>query len=163
MINNGLFWSDDANWTEESSTEVSLDTDDNYLADLHSSVMINAAKANQVAGRKVVIFYGTSILPLFNSLYPNTQIPFKVALQQVLGSNYGLVEMPAACTPNSANGWLIANLDQTKLHYTVLPALRANGTNEEKGYNWFNFLMGSCMLEVLADNGVVKQPATLES
>jgi hypothetical protein len=163
MLNNGLFWSADANYTLETSTEVQKDGDGNYLADLHAKVLTTVAKANQVAGRKVIIFYGTNILPLFNSVYPTAARPFKTVLQEVLGTNFSLVEMPAAPTPSSANGWIVANLDQTKLHYTGFPQLLDQGINAEKMYYWSNFLMGSTMLEVLARYGIVRQPSTLEA
>lgn len=161
MINNGLFWSNDPNYVLESSAEVQMESVG--LSDLHTKVLVSASKANQIAGRKIVMFYGTEILPLFNSLYDQAVVPFKRTLQEVLGPDYSLAEMPAAATPSGANGWLIANLDQTKLHYTALPSLKDQGSNDEKMYNWFNFLMGSCMLEVLASGGVIRQPATIES
>ncbi len=163
MLNNSLYWSGDSNYVLEGSATVNLDGDDNYLADLHASVMQNAATADRLAGRKIILFYGTSVLPLFDSLYPGSSKAFKSALQEVLGANYSLGKLPSAITPDGDNGWLIANLDQCKLHYTALPALKNQGSNDEKMYNWFNFLMGSCMLEVLASGGIVRQPATLES
>lgn len=163
MINNGLFWSGDTNYTLESSTEIQKDANDNYLADFHTKVMVTAQKANQIAGRKVIVFYGSTILPLFNSLYPTAVRAFKSTLQEVLGAEYSLVAMPEASTPATSYGWLVANLDQTKLHYTVLPQLLDRGINNEKMYAWFNFLMGSCMLEVLVKNAIIRQPATLEA
>lgn len=163
MLNNSLFWSNDSNYDLENSTQIDLDGNDNYLADLHASVMQNVATADRLAGRKLILFYGTSILPLFDSLYTNSSVAFKAALQGVLGAGYSLGKVPAAITPSGANGWLIANLDQVKMHYTALPALKNQGSNDEKMYYWFNFLMGSCMLEVLASGGIVRQPATLES
>lgn len=155
MINNGLFWSNDPNYNYLSSPETLTDADA-----LHTSVMETVAVADQVAGRKVIIFYGTSCLPVFDSVYDSSPVPFKTVLQQVLGSNYSLAKMPAAVTPTSTNGWIIANLDQVKLHYTALPALKAQGVNDEKMYSWHNFLMGSSMLEVLAQNAVVRQIAS---
>ncbi len=163
MVNNGLFWSDDDNYTLETSDEVEADGDDNYLTSMHNKVITTAEKSELVAGRKVVLFYGTDILPLFNSLYLNSQKSFKSALGEVLGSNYTLMKMPADVTPNGENGWLIANLDQVKMHYTVLPSLKDQGSNDEKMYYWFNFLMGASMLEVLVQNAIVRQPTTLES
>jgi hypothetical protein len=68
--------------------------------------------------------------------------------------------MPAAVTPSNANGWIIANLDQAKLNYTALPSLKSQGINEESMYAWFNFMMGSMMLEVLASGAVIRQPVT---
>lgn len=161
MINNGLFWSNDTNYSLESSVEI--DTDADSLIDLQSKVMANVTAANQVAGRKLIMFYGTSVLPLFNGVYASQPVPFKRVLSEVLGANYSLSEMPAAVTPSGANGWIIVNLDQVKLHYTSLPSLKDQGVNDEKMYAWFNFLMGSMMLEVLASGGIIRQPATLEA
>lgn len=160
MINNGLFWSDDANWTSESSTEIAKTS---RLLDFHNSVVATANTLDQIAGRKAIIFYGSNVLPLFDSLHDSAVKAVKVALAEVLGSNYSLIKMPTGCTPASSHGWIGVNLDQVKLHYTILPKIDDQGTNAEKKYHWFNFLMGSCMLECLAPHAVVKQPATLES
>jgi hypothetical protein len=163
MVNNGLFWSNDSNYLLESSVDVEEDANDNYLAGLHTRCMETVAKADLTAGRKVMIFYGTSIIPLFDALYPASQKPFKGALQEVLGGAYSLTKMPADCTPSNTNGIVIANLDQVRLHYASLPGLNDQGSNDEKMYNWFNFMMSSMMLEVTGKNGVVRQPLALSS
>lgn len=157
VINNGLFYSGDENYTLESGGSVN-DTD---LSTLHTGILTTAQKANQLAGRKVLVMYGEDILPMFNSLYANSSKPFKQALAEVLGSDWAFLELPASVTPSSANGWIVANADQTKLHYTVFPQLMAQGFNEEKMYYWSNFLQGSMMLEVLQKDGVIRQPVTV--
>jgi hypothetical protein len=163
MLNNSLFWSNDSNYVLESSYEVKKDSGGNYLFDLHSKVIENVAKANRVAGKKLILFYGTNIVPQYNSLFANAVRPFKTSLSEVLGNNYTVAELPTDITPSGANGWIITNLDKVKLHYTLLPALKAQGSNDEKMYYWFNFLMGSCMLEVLSSGAIVRQPATLQA
>jgi hypothetical protein len=163
VINNGLYYSADANYTLESSAQVNKDGDGNYLADLHAKMMVTAEKADQIAGRKLMLVYGSNFKPLFDSVYPTGVRSFKTVLQEVLGSNWNVIKVPDASTPSSAQGWLVANLDQVKLHYTVLPTVLSQGTNEEKMYYWVNFMMGSCMLDVLAANGVIRQPATLQA
>lgn len=161
VVNNGLYWSGDSNYRLESSQE--LDSDQDLAKSLHTQVMANVAMAEPVSGRKVIFFYGTLILPIFDSLYTATNLPFKTQLSQVLGSGYSLVKLPAAVTPSSANGIIIANMDQVKLHYTALPKLQAQGVNEEKMYSWHNFMLGSMMLEVLQDDAIVRQPLTIEA
>lgn len=163
VINNGLYWSGDANYVLENSTEVQKDADGNYLADLHAKMMVTAEKADQVAGRKLMLVYGSNFKPLFDSVYPTGVRSFKAVLSEVLGSNYDVVKLPDGSTPSGAQGWLIANLDQVKLHYTTLPTVLKQGQNDEKMYYWVNFMMGSCMLDVLASKGVIRQPATLEA
>ncbi len=160
MLNNGLFWSNDANYDLESS--VAIDST-SRLYDFHAKVITTAMVADQVPGRKVLIFYGADIAPFVNSLYDTAAKAWKVALQEVLGPNYSIIYLPTAVTPSGTNGWIIANLDQTKLHYTMLPQVLANGINDEKMYYWSNFALGSMMLEVLAPNAVIRQPATLEA
>ncbi len=159
-VNSGLFWSADANYVLESSLEVDDGAADDHLKDLHTQIMVTAAKADELAGQKVLIIYGATACAKFDSLYANTDQPFKKVLAEVLGSSYSLVKLPAAVTPSATNGWIIANLDQIKLHYTVLPQLKAQGVNDEKMYSWHNFLMGSMMLEVLQSKGIVRQPCT---
>lgn len=160
VLNNGLFYSGDANYTTEASTEIQ---NSDYLADLHTKVMTTAQKADEVAGKKLLIFYGTGILPLFNGVYSTAVRPFKSVLKEILGQNWDFMQLPSQPTPSGTNGWIAVNLDQVKLHYTVLPQLLAQGHNEEKLYYWHNFIMGSMMLEVLAKNGVIHQPATIEA
>lgn len=160
QLNNGLYLSSDANYTLESSTEVASGGNDPRLLSLHTKVMNNADKANRVAGRKVVIFYGSNIVPLVNGLYTSGRA-FRPSLQDALGPNYSIITLPTDTALNSGHGWMIVNLDQIKFHYTVLPGLQNRGINEEKNYAWSNFLMGSCMTEVLALNGIIRQPATL--
>ncbi len=162
MINNGLFHSNDPNYRLESTLEV--DTDADPCIDLHTKSMALASMADANSGRKVMIFYGSALLPIFNSVYAAQPVPFKSVLGQILGpKGYSFAEMPAAVTPAGENGIIVANYDQVMLHYTTLPKLAAQGVNEEKMYTWHNFLMGSCMLEVLADDAVIRQVLTVET
>jgi hypothetical protein len=161
MLNNGLYWSDDANYTLESAISAIAAASTGYhLPDLHTKIMVTAAKADQIAGQKLLVMYGTSTCAKYDSLYANSDRPFKTVLAEVLGSDYSIIKMPADVTPASAEGWIVANLDQIKLHYTVLPELKSQGINEEKMYSWHNFLSGSMMLEVLVANGIIRQPVT---
>lgn len=161
VFNNALFWSADANWVEESSATVDGDGVD-PLIDLHKKVMTTVEDADLVAGRKVIIFYGTTIIPYYNGVYAATSIPFKKVLRETLDANYSLARIPADITPANSNGWIIANMDQVSLHHTLLPQLLDQGVNAEKMHSWHNFAMGSCMLEVLAGGAVIKQPATVD-
>lgn len=157
VINNGLFHSADKNYVLEASVEIALA---NRLQDLHSKIMVTAEEANRVAGQKVLIYYGDGLRPLFNSVYEGSSVPFKTTLKEVL-EDYTIIQLPKDATPAGQNGWLVANLDQTKLHYSALPQVLSQGHNEEKMYVWTNFFMGSCMLEVLAKGAITRQPATL--
>jgi hypothetical protein len=159
VINNGLFYSADANYTLKNSTAIAAGAD--RLNDFHSKVVGTAEDAEEVAGRKIIVFYGDDILPLFDSVYSSAARPFKSVLSEVLGPNFSMVKMPKAATPAGASGWIVANLDQCKLHYTALPQLLDQGHNAEKMYYWHNFFLGSTMLEVLAKDGIIHQPATL--
>jgi hypothetical protein len=160
VVNNGLYWSGDANYVLETSTEI--DNADGHLTDLHTKVVLGKLQADLVSGRKVIFFYGSTMLAKVNSLYAATGKSFKGALAEVLGGNYQIAELPADVTPSGANGWIIVNMDQIKLHYTTLPVLKAQGVNEEKMYSWHNFLAGSMMLEVLVLKAIIRQPCTFE-
>lgn len=163
MLNNGLFWSADPNYVLNNSTQIAKATDGSHIAALHGQVVTDALSANSVAGRKTVMFYGSTMLPKVNSLYPTSSTSFKAALAGVLGGGYSISELPSDVTPSGANGYMIVNFDQIKLHYTTVPTLLAQGINDEKMYSWHNFLMGSCMLEVLALKGIIRQPTTFEA
>jgi hypothetical protein len=66
-----------------------------------------------VSGRKVVIFYGSTMLAKVSGIYLNSSQPFKKVLADALGPNYSIVELPSAVTPSGANGFIIANYDQS--------------------------------------------------
>lgn len=158
VVNNGLFWSADANYLLESSTE--LASTDGHLPALHASVVGEKIKADVVAGQKVVVFYGSTMLSKVCGIYATSSTPFKAALQAAVGGNYSLAELPAEVTPSGANGFMILTLDQIKLHYTTPPKLSAQGVDERNMEVWHNFLMGSAMVEVLAYKGIIRQPHT---
>jgi hypothetical protein len=159
MLNNGLYYSADANYVLNDSTAIAAG--DSRLTDFHSKVVATATQADDVAGRKLILFYGSGLTPVYDSIYPAAAKAWKTVLKEVLGDNYSFAKLPTAATPAGANGWIVANLDQVKLHYTDFPSLMNQGENEEKMYLWFNFVMGSMMTEVLAKGGVIRQPATL--
>lgn len=160
MVNNGLFWSSDANYSLQNSIEIAKATDGTHLVDLHAQVVTAKLACDVVAGRKTIIFYGSLMLPKVNGIYLSSSRTFKEVLAGALGAGYGIVEMPADVTPANTNGFIIANYDQCKLHYTALPKLLQQGINDEKLYSWHNFLQGSMMLEVLANKGIYRQPTT---
>lgn len=157
--NNGLFWSGDSNHTTESSVEIASGT--GRLADFHTKIMANVQTADTVAGNKLIIFYGSNILPLYNGIYSDGSKPFKTVLSEVLGPNYSHMALPAAVTPSSSHGWLVVNRNMVKLNYTMIPGIHAQGVDERHNEVWANFAVGNCMLDVQALNAVIKQPATL--
>lgn len=158
MVNNGLFWSNDVNYVLENSIEVEKAADGSHIGDLHAEVVTDFLNADTVAGRKVIYFYGATMLPKVNSLYASSGKSFVAALKETLGVD--VVQIPSDITPSGTNGYIIVNHDQIKLHYTTVPVLKGQGINDEKMYSWHNFLMGSCMLEVLAYKGILRQPTT---
>lgn len=158
VVNSGLFYSADSNYTLESSSE--LASTGGHLPALHASIVTAKAKADRMTGNKVVVYYGSTMLQKYNALYAETQKPFKVAMGEVLGAGYRQVELPADVTPNSANGYMIINESQIKTHYCALPKVHAQGMDERKMEVWTRFIMGSSMVEVLGLNGIIRQPHT---
>jgi len=158
MINNGLYWSADPNYLLESSTQ--LANTDGHLPALHASVSAAKIKADAVAGRKVVVFYGDTMLLKLCGIYSSSGQPFRQTLGAALGGGYTIAELPTEVTPSSANGYMILNLDQTLLHYTTPPKLADQGVDGRAMEVWHNFLLGSAMVEVLAYKGIIRQPHT---
>lgn len=157
MINNGLYWSNDPNYLLQSSTE--LASTGGHLPALHASVITQKLLADSVAGRKVIVFYGATMLSKLCGIY-DSSVTFKSALQSAIGPNYSLVELPSEVTPATSYGFMILNLDQIKLHYTTIPVLKSQGIDERNMEVWHNFLMGSAMVEVLSYKGIIRQPHT---
>ena len=162
MLNNGLYWSSDSNYVLETSVEVDKASAGYHLPDMHTQIMVTIAKADQVSGEKVLVLYGADVIAKFDSLYANSDAPFKRVLAEV-AEGWTFVKMPTDVTPSGANGWIAVNLDQIKVNYTVLPSLISQGVNEEKMHSWHNFLLGSMMVEVKAKYGIIRQPVTFEA
>lgn len=158
VINNGLFYSGDSNYTLESTIATISATARARL--LFGHIQSTLSKSKQLAGQKAVILYGTETKKQFNSLLDSSDKALATVLRESNEQGVSYVELPDAPTPSGAEGWIVANLDQTKLHYTWLPQLLGQGFNEEKLYYWSNFAQGSMMLEVLAKDGIVRQPVT---
>jgi hypothetical protein len=158
VLNNGLFWSADSNYTLETAISSISATDRARL--VYGHIQATIAKAKQIAGRKVVLLYGSTTKGIYNSLIASSDKPLKLALQQAAEAGLSFVEVPDAPTPSANEGWIVANLDQTKLHYNSLPQLMSQGNNEEKMHLWFNFIQGSMMLECLAKDAIVRQPVS---
>lgn len=160
VINNGLFFSADTNYLVETSYEIPTA---NRLAAMYTKIMAELQKSANVAGRKVVFLYGDDIVALSNGLMPNSDRPVRLLMQEAAAPyNATFAFIPSDVTPAGQSGFIIVNMDQVRLHYTLLPGLFDEGDNAEKMYFWFNFMMGSMMLEVLAKNAIIRQPTTLE-
>jgi hypothetical protein len=161
VINNGLYWSGDSNYILNSSEELANAPD--TQSEMYDLVQTTVAQAESVPGRKAIMFYGSSSIGKLSSFFPNTTESVRKVLQDSLGGEYSIVKIPSVVTPSNANGWIIVNFDSVNLHYTLMPEVRDQGINDEKMYAWFNFLMGSMMLEVEASGAVVRQPVTFEA
>ncbi len=157
MINNGLYHSNDVNYVLKSSAAVAAGSD--HLIDMYSKIIASLTEAELISGRLAVIFFGTTTVAKFNGLYAATNVPIKRVLSEVK-PGVSFVSLPAAITPAGAEGWIVVNLDQVKLHYCALPKLDDSGVNAEKKYVWSNFIMGSSMVEVLAPGAIIQQPVT---
>lgn len=160
VVNNALFWSGDSNYDLNNSAAVAAGTAADHLSDLHSKIIATKLEMDTVAGKKIIILYGSTMMSKVSQLFSSAPTPFLEVLQKSLGTNYNIVLLPSQVTPSGANGWIGVNMDQIKLHYAKLPSLFKSGANDENGYDWYNFLLGSMMLEVKAAGAINRQPVT---
>lgn len=159
MINNGVYWSNDSNYLLRNSDEIANAPD--TQEELFERIMETWALAQDLAGQKVLVAYGSTMLAKLDSLIPDQPVTVRKLVEDSIDGK--IVRLPSAVTPSSANGLMVLNPSQVKLHYTALPSLKSQGVNDEKMYSWHNFLMGSSMVEVLAYAGIVRQPLTFEA
>lgn len=158
-VNNGLFTSSDSNFVTKDSYEVAKDGSGDHLPDLYTKMVSLVEDANVVDGQKLVLVYGATMIQKYNGLFVANKTSFAKTLSDALvGTSFQ--KMPSAITPANENGFLIINMDQIKIHYTMLPGILGQGVNEEKMHTWTNFLMGSSMVECLASGAITKQPIT---
>lgn len=158
VLNNGLYWSADPNYTLESAISSISATDRARL--VYGHLQSTIAKAKQLSGRKVVMVYGSTTKGVYNGLLASSDKALSTVLKEAASAEVSFVEVPDSPTPSGGEGWIVANMDQCKLHYNTLPQLLAQGNNEEKMHLWFNFIEGSMMLECLAKNAIIRQPVT---
>ncbi len=158
VINNGLFYSADSNFTEESSATIASGS--TRLGLLHSGILATLEDARNLDGRKLILVYGSTLIPYMNTLFETVARPLQAVLEDSLQADEAIVKMPSYVTPSGANGWLVINLDRIKLHHSTLPQLLDQDYNREEMHYWHNFMMGSCMVEVLAKDAIIKQPCT---
>lgn len=155
--NNGLYYSSDVNYTTKASA--AIPATDAHLTGLYSKLAEIIEDADDTDGQKLVLIYGATARAKWNAMFSATQ----KSLSSVVAEAFASVEfnkLPKSVTPTGANGFLVINLAQIKVHYTVLPSIRKQGYNDEKDYAWTNFIMGSSMVEVLAKDGIIHQPLT---
>ena len=126
-------------------------------------MITTAEDASVLGGQKVIFVYGDAMMAKYNGKFSGSDKPFSAVLAEGLGNDYSVVKIPKSLAGNGANGWIIANIDQVKMHFTKLPELLSQGYNEEKMYYWHNFMTGSVMLEVKARGGITRQPITFEA
>ena len=157
MINNGLFWSNDPNYTFiDNSEEIDGDAVD-PLIDFLAKVMVDANRSKQVDGDKLLVFYGADIISLVNSVFAASSQPFRSVLAGVLGQGWSVAEMPTTVTPSGEQGWMIVTLPQVKLHMTTLPKLKDQGVDARASESWHHFLTGSTMVDVLALDAIIRR------
>ena len=161
--NNGLYWSADPNYILETSVQVAKATNGTHFAGLYALIASELQKADDLAdGKKIVLLYGDAMIAKYNGLLPDTNSPFPKVLADGL-TDVEFVKVPTSIVPAGASGFIIVNMAKKKLHYILLPTIKAQGVNEEKMYAWYNFLMGSSMMEVLSYGGIIRQPVTFEA
>lgn len=158
VVNNGLFFSADSNFTEESSDAIASGS--TRLGLLHSGILATLEKARNLDGRKIILVYGETLIPYMNTLFESVARPLQAVLEDSLQADETIVKMPSYVTPAGVNGWEVINLDRIKLHHSTLPQLISQDYNSEDMYYWHNFMMGSCMVDVLAKDAIIKQPIT---
>lgn len=160
VLNNGLLFSLDSNYTKNVSSEVPTSE---RLAAFHALVMSVALDANKVSGAKSIMYYGSNILPLYTGIHSGSGRAVNAALQEALDAlgDFSQMVLPSEITPSGQNGFLIVNRDQIHTHTVPLPQILSRGVDERSMEVWGNFLTGSNMIEVLAKGGIIRQPLTL--
>lgn len=160
-LNSGLYTSTDDNYTLKNSVEIDKDGTNGHLDDLYSKLISIKQEADQVSGQKMIILYGSTLMPKYNALFTSVAKPFRAVAQEAMPGT-PIVDMPSDVTP-AGNGFIVVNMDQIVLHWTTLPVLKDQGLDARRNEYWFNFLMGSMMVEVKASKGIIRQPLTLEA
>lgn len=158
VINNGLYWSGDANYVLNSSAAISASP--NAQTSLYAKIQEVLSAAREVSGPKAIVLYGATTLSTYDSLMPDAETSFKSVLKDGLEVSETVIRMPKDITPSSSNGFIVISLDEVMFHYLTLPKVLNNGVNEEKLHSWHNFVIGSSMVEVEAPGAIIRQPLT---
>lgn len=159
--NNGLLVSSDANFILRSSTAMAAGSD-THLTSLYNELVSEALSANDIEGRKVLLYWGATMSTKVNSLFAATSKPFSQALSEAEAlKDYDLIKVPTAILPAGfTDGFAIVNMGKIRVNYIFLPEVNDQGFNAEKNYAWTNFMQASSMVDVKALGAIVVQPLT---
>lgn len=154
--NNGLLVSSDPNFTLRTSALAST------LDALYTEIVAEALVANEIEGRKVLLYFGDTMSAKFNSLFADTNRAFSAVLSEAEAlADYDFIKVPTSVLPASlTDGFAIVNMGKIQVHYMLLPEVNNQGVNEEKNYAWTNFLQGSSMVDVKTKDAIIVQPLT---
>ncbi len=154
QINNGLYYSSDANYVKEGSSSLAAS---NQLLLFHQAV-VSEARAVSVGGQRAIIFYGDTCLARLDSLHEDGGGAVVAGLEVVLGNEFDLIRSPKGLTPDGENGILVVNFAQIKTHYVTEPVILDQDTDRKNMEAWANFVQGSMMVDVAAYGGIRKLP-----
>lgn len=162
VVNNGLFWSADENYELKTSAEIELGADGKHQADLYEKITDTLLEADDVDGQKMVMIYGDDAVKKFNGLLTETSQPLSTVMRNA-NPGVSFARMPKTVTPAGVNGYMVVNMNQILTHYCLIPRIDDQGVDAKMKQIWTNFLMGSSMVEVKADKGIIRQPITFEA
>ena len=168
--NNGLIISSDENFVTNSSVEIPVpgtsDFDDvSKLSDLMTTLKLQV-DANTASRSLTIFLYGSSLITKWNKITRENETVVSALMKEKFADRtVEFVEIPSVVLPSTVtgNGFVVVCNDVASMDYCQIPDIENQGTNDEEGYYWANYIIGSLQINAEEYAGIIKQPVTFAS
>ena len=166
--NNGLITSSDANYVSIASAEIPAASGDGFNRVQKAKAIataLNIAVNNYTASSDLTVyFYGATLLTFLGEITAGQENDIRFHIRQAfLGKNVNFIDVSALAVPASlslGDGIIVVANDLTTLEHSGVPAIESQGVNDEGGYYWSNYILGSNQIRPEVLGAVIKQPIT---
>lgn len=165
--NNGLFGSEDANKITRASVQLVGGTDNLAKAQaLITAVSNMIAQSNDTtASESLVIGMFGDKLQAYSRLLIDTGETILSLVKKAIRETYNMevTFIPvnnATLGTGSKDALMLMAMDMVELNFTSMPKIKNQGDNEEKGYYWANYIVGTAMLDAQEYGALIEQEFT---
>jgi len=168
--NNGLITSIDSNIVSPSSAEIPAVSGNgfNQIQEIKEvatnlNLLVNTYTASD---NLTVFFYGSALLAFLGKITEGQENDVSFHIRQAFkNKTVNFIELSSLSLPSSitTNGIIVASNDLVEVEHCGLPIIENDGINDEKGYYYANYRLGSVQVRPEVLGAVIKQEITFAS
>jgi hypothetical protein len=168
--NNGLIVSSDANVHTPASVAIPVISGNGFnqiqaIKEIATNLnlLVNTYTASD---NLTVFFYGSALLAFLGKITEGQENDVSFHVRQAFKNKIvNFVELSSLSLPSTltTNGIIVASNDLVEVEHCGLPIIENDGTNDEKGYYYANYRLGSVQVRPEVLGAVIKQAITFAS